>query len=313
MARPVWTGNITFGLVNVPVVLYSAQRRADLNLRLIDSRNDAHVRYERVNDETGEEVPWNSIVKGYEYAGGSLVLLSEEELEHASPELTRTIDVAQFVSIDEIDPIYYDKPYYLIPGKGGAKGYALLRDALADSDRVGVCTVVIRTRQYVAALRPYGDVLLVQLLRFHQELRDVKDFDFPETEIRKVHPSRQERQMAKELIDGMTDKWRPEQYHDEYHDAVMQLIKDKIASGETDVAKPREEEEDEDEEPATINFIEVLRRSVEQTGRKAKTKRHKAQPARKKAKAASGRRSTSGTAKRSRKPAKKRAKKKRAS
>ncbi|MGN6545083.1 MAG: Ku protein [Aureliella sp.] len=317
MARPVWTGNITFGLVNVPVVLYSAERRADLNLRLIDSRNDAHVRYERINDETGEEVPWNSIVKGYEYDSDRLVLLSDEELEHASPELTRTIDVEQFVAVDEIDPIYYDKPYYLIPGKGGAKGYALLRDALAESDRVGVCKVVIRTRQYVAALRPYDDAMLLQLLRFEQELRDVHDFDFPETEMHKVHPSRQERQMAMELIDGMTESWRPEEYHDEYHDAVMKLIKDKIASGETDVAPAHQDEEEESEEPATINFIEVLRRSVEQTGRKPtshKSASHKAHPARKKAarkkaKTASARKTT----KRSHKPSKKRSKKKHAS
>lgn len=129
MARPVWTGHIAFGLVNVPVVLYSAERRADLNLRLIDSRNDARVRYERVNDETGEEVPWNKIVKGYEYDAGSLVLLSDDELEHASPELTRTIDVSQFVSLADIDPIYFDKPYYLLPGKGGAKGYVLFAPA----------------------------------------------------------------------------------------------------------------------------------------------------------------------------------------
>jgi DNA end-binding protein Ku len=322
MARPVWTGNITFGLVNVPVVLYSAERRADLNLRLIDSRNDAQVRYERVNDETGEEVPWNSTVKGYEYDGGSLVLLSDEELEHASPELTRTIDVEQFVASDEIDPIYYDKPYYLIPGKGGAKGYALLRDALKDSERVGIATVVIRTRQYVAALRPYEQALLLQLLRFEQELRDVKDFDFPETEVHKLHPSRQERQMAMQLIDGLTDKWRPEQYHDQYHDAVMKIIKDKIASGETDVAPPHHEETEEQEEPATINFIEVLRRSVEQTGRKshhasrkkaktkakakAKTKAKANTKAKTKAKAKSAARQSN---ERSHKPAKKRAKK----
>ena len=305
MARPVWTGHITFGLVNVPVVLYSAERRADLNLKLIDSRNESKVRYERVNDETGEEVPWNKIVKGYEYDGGNLVLFSDEELEHASPELTRTIDVEQFVSADEIDPIYFDKPYFLFPGKGGAKGFVLLRDALSNSERIGLATVVIRTRQYVAALRPFQDGLVLQLLRYQQELRDMKDFDLPETELRKVKPSKQERDMAMQLIEGMTDKWDPDRYHDEYHDAVMKMIKDKIASGKTDVAEPQEDEA-EDEEPATINFIEVLRRSVERHPTKKGSGRSstgKARPVRKKA---SARRSTG-------KPAKKRAKSKRAS
>lgn len=311
MARPVWTGHITFGLVNVPVVLYSAERRADLNLRLIDSRNESKVRYERVNDETGEEVPWNKIVKGYEYDGGNLVLLSDEELEHALPELTRTIDVEQFVSADDIDPIYYDKPYYLFPGKGGAKGYELLRDALAESERVGLARVVIRTRQYIAALRPHHDGMVLQLLRYEQELRDMKDFDMPESESRRSKASKQERDMAMQLIKGMSDKWDPDRYHDEYHDAVMKMIKDKIASGDTYVAEPQEEEPE--DRPSTINFIDVLRQSVEQTVGKlssVKPSRAKAKYSRKKASTA--RRPAAKKAKNA-KPAKKRSRKKRAS
>jgi len=306
MARPVWSGHITFGLVNVPVVLYSAERRADLNLKLIDSRNESKIRYERINDETGEEVPWDKIVKGYEYDGGNLVLFSEEELENASPELTRTIDVEQFVRADEIEPIYFDKPYFLFPGKGGAKGFVLLRDALDDSERIGLATVVIRTRQYVAALRPFQDGLVLQLLRYQQELRDMKDFDLPETEMRKVKPSKQERDMASQLIDGMTDKWDPDRYHDEYHDAVMKLIKDKIASGNTDVAEPPDDE-DHEEEPATINFIDVLRRSVERhSSKKGSGKRSSAKASSARKKASTARRPTT-------KAAKKRAKSKRAS
>lgn len=270
MARPVWTGHIAFGLVNVPVVLYSAERRADLNLRLIDSRNDARVRYERVNDETGEEVPWNKIVKGYEYDGDSLVLLSDDELEHASPELTRTIDVSQFVSLADIDPIYFDKPYYLLPGKGGAKGYVLLRDALRDAGKAGLATVVIRTRQYVAAVRPQDDGLVLQLLRYHQELRDMQDFDLPTAELRKVKPSKQERAMATQLIDAMTDTWDPKDFHDEYHDAVMKMIKDKIAAGETEAVDLPDEEEDDSDEMTTINFLDVLRQSVEGHSKKSK-------------------------------------------
>lgn len=277
MARPVWTGHITFGLVNVPVVLYSAERRADLNLRLIDSRNDARVRYERVNDETGEEVPWNKIVKGYEYSGESLVLLSDEELERASPELTKTIDVAQFVSAADIDPIYYDKPYYLLPGKGGTKGYVLLRDALEKAEKVGLASVVIRTRQYVAALRPFKEGMLLQLMRYEQELRDLADFELPTAQLSKIKASKQERDMAAQLIDGMTDRFDPEQYHDEYHDAVMKMIHDKIESGDME-ARDLPDEETPDEEKTTINFLEVLKQSLEKKSsqRKGTSKKAKA-------------------------------------
>lgn len=277
MARPVWTGHITFGLVNVPVVLYSAERRADLNLRLIDSRNDARVRYERVNDETGEEVPWNKIVKGYEYSGESLVLLSDEELERASPELTKTIDVAQFVSAADIDPIYYDKPYYLLPGKGGTKGYVLLRDALEKAEKVGLASVVIRTRQYVAALRPFKEGMLLQLMRYEQELRDLADFELPTAQLSKIKASKQERDMAAQLIDGMTDRFDPEQYHDEYHDAVMKMIHDKIESGDIE-ARDLPDEETPDEEKTTINFLEVLKQSLEKKSsqRKGTSKKAKA-------------------------------------
>ena len=320
MARPVWTGHIAFGLVNVPVVLYSAERRADLNLRLIDSRNDARVRYERVNDETGEEVPWDKVVKGYEYDGGSLVLLSDDELEHASPELTRTIDVAQFVSLSDIDPIYFDKPYFLLPGKGGAKGYVLLRDALNESGKAGLATVVIRTRQYVAAVRPHDTGLVLQLLRYHQELRDLQDFDLPEAELRKVKASKQERTMATQLIDAMTDSWDPKDFHDEYHDAVMKMIKDKIAAGETEAVDVPDDEDDSDDEVTTINFLDVLRKSVEgHAGRSKSSKKSSSKSATKSAPKAQAQKSESKLA--AKRPAttkrstakKKAAKKKRAS
>ncbi len=183
--------------------------------------------------------------------------------------------MAQFVELADIDPIFFDKPYYLLPGKGGAKGYVLLRDALVDSERCGLATVVIRTRQYVAALRPHGKGLVLQLLRYHQELRDLADFDMPESEMSRVKASKQERDMAMQLIDGMTDKWEPKDFHDEYHDAVMKMIKDKIASGETEAVDVPDEDET-DEEPATINFIDVLRQSVEQHAKRGRTAPKKA-------------------------------------
>src|SRR5690606_35284997 len=184
MVRPIWKGHVTFGLVNVPVILYSAEQRSDISFRLIDSRNTARIRYERVNEKTGEEVPWDKIVKGFEYEQGSYVLLSDEEIETTSVEMTRTIEIEQFVDLEQIDVRYFDRPYVLVPDKNGQKGYVLLREAIAESGRAGIATVVIRSRQYLAALLASGDALLLELLRFAQELRDVSDFDLPGQNLR---------------------------------------------------------------------------------------------------------------------------------
>lgn len=266
MARPIWKGHITFGLVNVPVVLYSAEQRADVGFKLIDSRNEARVRYERVNEETGEEVPWDKIVKGYEYDGGSYVLLDDEELERVSVELTRTIEIEQFVELEQINPTYFDKPYYLVPGKGGEKGYVLLREAMAESGKVGIAQVVIRTRQHLAAMRPQGNALVLTLMRYHKELRDLADYDIPGDDLREYKVSKKEIEMARQLIEGLTSTWKPDSFHNEYHDAVMKLIEKKIASGQTKVIES--DDEPEEEQATTINFMDVLKKSLEQGGKR---------------------------------------------
>jgi DNA end-binding protein Ku len=281
MSRPVWKGHISFGLVNVPVHLYSAERRTSLSFKLIDSRNTARIRYERVNEETGEEVPWDSVVKGFEYEDGNYVLLSDDELKSASVELTRTIEIERFVDIEEIDPIYFDKPYFLVPGKGGEKGYVLLREAMKESGKAGIAHVVIRTRQYLAAMRPDNDAITLNLLRFHQEIRDMADYELPGSDLRKLKVSRKEVELAGKLIEGMAGEWEPEEFHDEYHDAVMKLIQKKIEAGEF---RPLEvEEEAEAEEPATINMMDVLKKSVAQAskGKKKRTTKKKSAGSRK--------------------------------
>jgi DNA end-binding protein Ku len=262
MARPVWKGTIAFGLVNVPVALYAAEQRTDLKFNLIDSRNAARVRYERVNEETGREVPWDKIVKGYEYGEGNYVLLSKKELETASVEMVRSIDVDTFVPLEEIDSVYFDRPYYLVPEKGMEKGYALLREAMLETGRVGIATIVIRARQHLAAVIPEGDALVLNLLRFQQELRNAEDFELPGADLKKLKVSRQEVDLAKQLVEGLAGEWNPEQYHDEYRDALMTLVEKKIASGETEAIEEPEAPEP-GKEPETINFMDVLRRSVE--------------------------------------------------
>ncbi|MCE9555083.1 MAG: Ku protein [Planctomycetes bacterium] len=268
MARPIWKGHISFGLVNVPVVLYPAERRADLSFKLIDSRNAARVKYERVNEESGEEVPWDKIVKGYEFDGGNYVLLSEEELEQASVEMTRTIEIEQFVDVDEIDPMYFDRPYYLVPDKGGEKGYVLLREAMAASSKIGISKVVIRARQSLAALMPRDESLILELLRFPQELRPAADYDFPTDSPLKYKISKKEIAMAGQLIKGMTGAWKPNTYHDEYRDALMKMIESKIASGETEAIESNGEEPE--AESGTINFADALKKSLARATRSPK-------------------------------------------
>jgi DNA end-binding protein Ku len=272
MARPVWKGHVSFGLVNVPVVLYPAEHRADLSFRLIDSRNSARVRYERINEETGEEVPWDKIVKGYEYDDNNYVFLSEDELERASVEMTKTIEIQQFVNLEEIDVRYFDRPYLLVPDKHGQKGYVLLREAISSSGKAGIATVVIRARQYLAALMAMGDALVLELLRYSQELRDLDEFEFPTTELRTAKVSKKEVDLATQLIDGMTTKWDPADYHDEYRDVLMKLIEKKIKTGQTEAIEMDEEEEP-DEEPKTIDFMEVLKQSVAHTSKGRAKKR----------------------------------------
>src|SRR5687768_8076531 len=263
MARPIWKGHISFGLVNVPVTLYSGEQRADLSFRLLDSRNSARIRYERVNEETGEEVPWDKIVKGFEYEDGNYVLLSEGELENASVELTRTIEIEQFVDLEDIDVRYFDRPYILAPAKGGEKGYVLLREAISAAGKAGIAQVVIRARQYLAAVVGEGDALVLNLLRYAQELRPADEFDLPSGDLRKHKVTKQEVELAERLIEGMSGKWAPEQYEDEYRTALMDLIEKKIKSGQTEAVEDFEPEDaEEEEEPTSINFMDVLKQSV---------------------------------------------------
>jgi DNA end-binding protein Ku len=274
MPRPIWKGHISFGLVNVPVTLYAAERRADLSFRMIDSRNSARVRYERVNEETGQEVPWDKIVKGYEYEDGNYVLFSEEEMERASAEMTRTIEIEQFIKLSEVDVRSFEKPYVLVPGPKGEKGYVLLREAIKEAGKAGIATVVIRARQYLAALIPQGDALVLELLRFQQELVNFDDFELPSQDLRKHNVTRKEIELATKLIDGMTTKWNAAKFKDEYRDVLMKLVEKKIASGQTEVIES-EEEEPEDRTPQTINFMDVLKKSVESAAKNGRTRKAK--------------------------------------
>ena len=261
MPRPVWKGHISFGLVNVPITLYSAEQKTGLKFNLLDSRDQARVRYERVNEVTGEEVPWNQIVKGYEYEDGNYVLLEDEDFQQAAVEATQTVEIEGFVDEAEISSLYYEKPYYLVPQGKGEKGYVLLRETLRSMKKVGIARVVIRTRQYMAALLVHGDALVLNLLRFTQELRDPGNFDLPTGSLKDYNVSARELDMAEKLIRAMGMEWEPDQFHDEYREALLDWIQKKVRTGET-TAPAEEEAPPETTEP--VDIMELLRASVEQ-------------------------------------------------
>jgi len=228
MPRQLWKGAIQFGLVHVPVSLYPAEHRDELSFTLLDRRDMQPVGYQRVNKSTGEEVPYDEIVKGYEYSKGEYVVLEKEDFKRANVEATQTVDIVAFVDADAIPPYYFDAPYYLAPDKHGAKGYALLRETLERTGRVGIATVVIRTRQHVAALYPQGNVLVLNTLRYHDEMRDPKDLDVPESlKAARVQPK--EIDMAERLVEDMAGDFEPQEFKDTYREDLMKFIEDKAA------------------------------------------------------------------------------------
>src|SRR5688500_16355641 len=238
MPRVLWKGAITFGLVNIPVGLHSAVKHNALDFTMLDRRNFAPVGYKRVNKETGKEVEWDQIVKGYEYEKGSYVALSEEDFKRANVEATQTVDILAFVDAADIAPVYFDTPYYLSPGKRGEKGYALLRETMKRSGKAAVANVVIRTRQYVAVVLPMDDMLVLNTLRFADEIRSADDFELP----REARANAREVEMALKLVKEMSEKWKPEKYHDTSRDDLLARIRKKVKAGETEeIAEPEKE------------------------------------------------------------------------
>lgn len=285
MARSIWKGSIAFGLVNIPVSLTSAESRPDIQLHMVDSRNHSRIRYERINADTGEEVPWDRLVKGYEHEEGQFILLTEEDMEAVRPELTRTIEITEFVSLAEIDPILFDKPYYLEPEKRGFKAYSLLREALRSTGMAGISRVVIRTREYLSAMFVRGDVLMVMLLRFPQEIRATTALELPASDEKKWMPVKKELDLAVRLIKEMSETWKPDRFHDEYRDDLMAFIEKKISSGDSvdDVVQTRDEEEEEVAEGKVLDLASYLERSLKDPAGKKEKSKLKTKPAKKRA------------------------------
>ncbi len=228
-----WKGSISFGLVNIPVQLYPAEETKELSFHLIDKRDLSPIKQERVSEKSGKQVPWEDIVKGYEYEEDRYVILTEDEIRKAYAKTTQTLDIVAFVKTEEIDPIYCGKPYYLEPPVSSRKAYEILRRTLADTEQSAIAKVVLRTRQHMAALIPHDRYIIASMLRFAHELRRPSFLDIPDA--KKLDISEQELAMAKQLVGAMSQPWKPEQYKDEYHEQVMDLIKTKAETGEIKV------------------------------------------------------------------------------
>jgi DNA end-binding protein Ku len=265
MPRALWSGAISFGLVYIPVSLYSATRGATLNLDFLDKRDFSPVGYQRINKRTGKPVEWSNIVRGYPYQKGSYVALSEEDFRRANVKASRTIDILGFTDVANIEPRFYDTPYHLLPNKGGEKVYVLLREALRRTGKAGIAQVVIRTRQHLAAVLADERLLTLNTLRFADELQPPKGLELPDAGMKKAGLSSKELAMAERLIAEMTIDWKPEQYHDTYREDLMARIKEKVRARQTH-SLPRVTREGREEEPGrgqVIDLMSALRRSLE--------------------------------------------------
>ena len=304
MARPIWSGTLSFGLLNVPVSLMSGERRTDLSFRMLDSRNNAPIRYERVNAETGEEVPWKDIVKAFEYDKGSYVVLETDDIKSAAPESHDAIEVESFVDASAIGPQYFEKPYVLVPAKKAEKGYVLLRETLARTGRIGIARVVIRTRESLCAVIPQGDALLLLMMRYPQELVDVADYNLPAGDAADYRVNARELEMAEQLIASMESEWTPGDYRDEFRARLQDVIEQRVKAKGGKVPKMEEADIPEDATTNVVDFMSLLQQSID-----AKKRSPAAKKAPAKATKAAGRKPAKATKKAAaKKPAAKAAK-----
>lgn len=267
LKRTLWSGSISFGLLQIPVSLHSAERRgSEIHLRLLDRRDLAPVRNQRVNSESGKKIEWNDIVKGFEYEPGHFVVVDEEDLKKANVEATQTIDIQDFVPADDIDPAFFETPYFAVPTKRSAKAYRLLYEALRKRSAAAIATFVMKTREHLCALLPHEDTILVEILRFNHELVSADDLPVSIAAMKEMKFSERELQMAERLIEEMTTEWQPEKYKDVYYADVMRMIEQKLKTGRSKPSsKPRAAGSHSDK---VIDLVAILKQSVAAKGQR---------------------------------------------
>ncbi len=262
MPRPIWSGTISFGLVSIPISLMTAKEDHRIAFNMLDKKDYGRIGYKTINKATGREVPRERIVKGYEYESGQYVVMTEKDFERANPKKTKTIDIEDFISIAEVDPLLFEQPYYMVPGKGGEKGYALLKQVMEETQKIAIGTFVMREKQKLVALLARGDFLVLETLRYAHEVLSPKEAKVIHAPSGKVKISKRELQMAESLVRGMTTKWNPEKYEDTYYEDVMRLIRVKVKGG-----KAVEAFEGEDRESAprakVLDLMPLLKKSLE--------------------------------------------------
>ncbi|MCW8409068.1 Ku protein [Legionella sp. PATHC035] len=259
MVRSIWKGDISFGLVSIPISLVSTEEKNEIHFHLLNSKTKSRVRYQRVDEETGKEVPWNDIVKGYEYDQGNYIIVNEEAFEKASPELFKTIDIEEFVDMKDIDTLFFTKPYYLIPEGKNKKAYVLLREALKKTNKVGVAKTILRTKEYLSIILPHDHTLLLYLIHFKDELRSEEELNVPKENIKTYKISDKEIKMAVDLITNMSTTWQPEKYHNEYRETMQKWldaqIKDITQKGKKVSHAARSHD-------AVVDFVSLLKESM---------------------------------------------------
>lgn len=276
--RAIWKGSVSFGLVNIPIALYPATRREELRFRLLRKSDLSPVNYQRVAEVDGKEVEWDDIVKGYEYEKGKFAVLDEEDFKRVDVEATQTVDIVDFVELEEINPMFFQKPYFLEPQKGGDKAYSLLRETLKKTGKAGIAKVVIRTKEHLAAVRPHEKLLVLHLLHFADELADPDKLHAPEGE----NISKKELEVACALVDSQTVEWKPENYEDDYRSALVRMIEEKIRSGGK--AAPSAPARKGRAAGEVVDLVQVLQQSIrssrkESGPKKAKPRRKRKSPA----------------------------------
>jgi len=260
MARALWKGSISFGLVNIPIELHTAVRNHRPKFRMLHAKDKSPVKFERVCLRDGHPVAWEDLVKGYEYSKGRFVVMTKEDFQAAAVEKTRTVDIVDFVKAEEIDDRFFETPYYLVPAKGGERAYALLREAIRDSGRIGIAKFILRDAQHLAAVESIENALVLSVMRFSDELVDVAQFEFPSAEgVRKA-----ELDMAKALVNSLAAEWDPAKYTDQYRENLLRIIQGKVKGKDVALEAPQEPRQAE-----VVDLMERLRRSLAQGGKGA--------------------------------------------
>jgi DNA end-binding protein Ku len=256
--RPIWKGSISFGLVNIPITLYPATRREELRFKFLRKTDLSPINNKRVAEVDGKEVDWEDIVRGYEYDKGKFVVIKDDDFARVDIEATQTVDIQEFVELEEINPMFFSKPYYMEPSKGAGKSYALLRDALRSTNKVGIAKVVLKTRQHLAGVKAQGDALVLELMHFAEELIDASEFNLPSEDAGK-----KELDMARQLIGSMSGKWNPEAFKDDYKEGLMKVIEEKVAAGGKHVPSGKKPA---GKKPTNvIDLVKVLEQSLRQS------------------------------------------------